>query len=164
MGRPTGITILGIFYILAGIVGIIAAVGLGAMYTMMNSSNSMMAGFGALGGLLAVIFAGLAILELTIAGCLLSGKSWARKIVIVFVVIDLILETVSIFGGNFFAIVMLVIDLFVLYYLYRPHVKEYFGESKYKTCIYCNYLSEDIRDLHNHQLDCEKKKDYDFKE
>lgn len=164
MGRPTGITILGILYILGGIVGLIAAIGFGAMSTMMGSSNSMMMGLGALGGLLAFVFVGVAILEFTIAGCLLSGKSWARKIVIVFVVIDLILEVVSLFGGNFFALVMLVIDLFVLYYLYRPHVKEYFGEkNNYKTCIYCNYMAKDSRDLHNHQLDCEKKKDYDSK-
>lgn len=163
MRRPTGITILGILYILGGIAGLIAAVVFGAMSAMMGSSNYFVVGIGALGGIFAIVFAGVAVLEFAIAGCLLSGKSWARKIVIVFVAIDLVLEFISIFGGNLFGIAMLIIDLFVLYYLYRPHVKKYFGEiSNYKTCIYCNYLAEDTRDLHNHQLDCVKKKNYDL--
>jgi len=42
MSRPTGITILGILYILGSIGGLIAAIGFGAMSTMMGSTNSMM--------------------------------------------------------------------------------------------------------------------------
>jgi len=166
VSRPTGITVLGILYILGGIAGLFAAIMFGAMSTMMGSSmDSIMGGLAVVGGMLSLVFAGVAILEFVIAGCLLSGKSWARKIVIVFVAIDLVLEFVSIFGGNFFGIAMLILDLFVLYYLYRPHVIEYFeGTSHYQTCIYCNYKAKDSRDLHNHQLDCEKKKEYDAKE
>ena len=126
ISRPTGITILGILYILGGIGGIIAAIAFGVMSSMMDSTIPMMGGFTVIGGMVALVFAGIAVLGFVIAGCLLSGKSWARKIVIVFVVIDLVLEFVSMFGGNFFGVAMIILDLFVLYYLYRPHVIDYF--------------------------------------
>lgn len=156
MYRPLGITILSILYVLGGVVGVIAAVMFGMFSVIM--SNSMMDEFAVLGGAISGIFVGVAILEFTIAGCLLAAKKWARKIVIIFVVIDLVLEFFSIFGGNAFAVALIVLDLFVLYYLYRPHVIEYFGENKLKTCVNCGFIARDNIELHNHKIICEKNK------
>jgi hypothetical protein len=36
---------------------------------------------------------------------------------------------VSLVGGNFGAVVNIIIAGVVIYYLYRPHVKAYFGKS-----------------------------------
>lgn len=159
MQRPLGITILAILYILGGIGGAIAAIVFGVFSTIMGGMMmSPMIGTAAIfGGIISAIFAGVAVLGFLIAGCLLSGKSWARKTVIIFVVIDLVLEFVSVFGGNMFGIPMMILDFFVLYYLYRPHVMEYFGDAPYKTCTYCGYIAKDDRELHNHLISCEKK-------
>lgn len=57
-----------------------------------------------------------------------------------------------------FGIGMLILDLFVLYYPYRPHVIQYFGEkSAYKNCSYCGYIAKYDRELHNYLITCEKK-------
>jgi len=82
--------------------------------------------FSFIGGLLALVFGIVAIIQFTIAGALFSGKSWARSLVIIFVIIDLIIETVSLFAGNVFGIGFIIIDAVVLYYMWRPHVIAYF--------------------------------------
>ena len=164
MDRPTGITVLGVLYVLAGIAWIAMAFMMGALSSSFLG-NSMMGGMAAIGGMVTGIAVIVAAIEFVIAGALFSGKSWGRTIVIVLVIIDLIIQVMSIFGMNVFGIAFIILDLVVLYYMWRPHVIEYFkGTSGYKTCIYCNYMAKDSRDLHNHQLDCQKKKEYDSKE
>jgi len=123
--RPTGITILGILHILGGIVFAAAALVFGAASTMMG--NSFMGGFmSVVGGALAAVFVIVAILDFAIASALFSGKRWGRTVVIVLSIIDLIFEVVSIAGGNVFSIAGIILDLIVLYYMWRPHVIAYF--------------------------------------
>lgn len=123
--RPTGITILGVLHVILGIVFVIAAAVFGAASTMMG--NSFMGGFmSVIGGALAVVFVIVAILYFVIASALFSGKRWGRTVIIVLSIIDLIFELVSIAGGNVFAIVGIIMDLIVLYYMWRPHVIAYF--------------------------------------
>lgn len=161
MQRPLGITILSILYVLGGIAAIIGAIMFSIFSVMFADmmADSMMNNVAIFGGVISGIFVGVAVLEFLIASCLLLGKRWARRIVIIFIAIDLVLEFFSIFGGNMFGIPMIVLDLFVIYYLYRPHVIEYFGETQYKNCIYCGYIARDDRELHNHLITCEKKKE-----
>ena len=87
ISRPTGVTILAILQVIAGII--------------------------------------LAIFSFIIAGALFSGKGWARGIVIVFSIIDLILSLGSTVG-NVFAIVDVILNLVILYYMWRPHVIAHF--------------------------------------
>ncbi len=123
--RPTGVTILGILHIIGGIVFAAAAIVFGAASTMMG--NSFMGGFmSVIGGALAAVFVIVAILYFAIASALFSGKRWGRTIVIILSIIDLIFEIVSIAGGNVFAIAGIILDLIVLYYMWRPHVIAYF--------------------------------------
>jgi len=161
MQRPLGITILSILYILGGMGAIIGAIMFSIFSVMFADmmADAMMNHVTILGGVISGIFVGVAILEFLIASCLLLGKKWARKIVIALIVIDWVLEFFSIFGGNMFGFPMIVLDLFVIYYLYRPHVIEYFGEIQYRNCIYCGYIAKDDRELHNHLITCEKKKE-----
>ena len=44
-------------------------------------------------------------------------------------IIGIVMSVVSIVTGNFGTIVSLIINGVVLYYLYRPHVKAYFGKA-----------------------------------
>ena len=158
MGRPTGITILGIFYMLGGIVWIFFALMFGVISVGFMGS-SMMSGLAGLGGAIAGIAVFVAIIEFVIAGALFSGKSWGRIVVIIFAILDLIGQAASLLAGNIFGIIFGILDLIVLYYMWRPHVMEYFkgGRSSFFLCKHCKYTAASYRELHNHLLTCEKR-------
>lgn len=80
----------------------------------------------ALGGIFLIIFGILAVIEFVIAGALFSGKHWGRIIVIVLSIISLIIGLVSIVG-NLFSILSIILDVVVLWYMWRPHVIAYFN-------------------------------------
>ncbi len=130
MRRPTGITILGILEIISGVILAILAAVFGAFSGMMgNMMFGMMGDFmGALGGILAAVFGILAAISFLIAWALFSAKRWGRIVVIIFSIIDLIVEAVSIGGGNVFAIAGIILDVIILYYMWRPHVIAYFNK------------------------------------
>ena len=48
---------------------------------------------------------------------------------IVLSIINIILNAISIATGNIAAIISIIISGVILYYLYRPHVKAYFGKA-----------------------------------
>lgn len=163
MSRPTGISVLGALYILAGIVWLLMAVLVGALSSS-YMGNSMLSGLTALGGLIAGIAVIAAFIEFAIAGALLSGKSWGRTIVIILVIIDLILQVISLFGMNVFAIGFVILDLIVLYYMWRPHVIDYFKGTNYSGkqksmfhCEYCGFPAVRYDDVRHHMLNCSKK-------
>ena len=127
MPRPVGITILAILELISGIVWFIAAIAIGAITSMMGHSMfGMMAS--AIGGFIAVILVILGIFSFVISGALFSGKRWGRTIVIIFSIIDLVLNSVSIMGGNGFAVADIILNLILLYYMWRPHVIAYFDK------------------------------------
>jgi len=132
MNRPTGITVLGILYLLAGIGSIFMAM----VFSDLSTSSMDATVFGVFGSGFAGFFAGIFVIigmiYFTIAGGLFSGKSWGRTIVIVFSIIDLVLQAVSLSFGNFFGLVMILLDLIVLYYMWRPHVMAYFKGQDYQ--------------------------------
>ncbi|MGI0070077.1 MAG: hypothetical protein ACREAN_07470, partial [Nitrosopumilaceae archaeon] len=106
----------------------IAAVGISAISTMGGMSH-----FGVmtttLGGFIAAIFGLMALFAFLISGALFSGKRWGRTLVIIFSIIDLVLEATSIVGGNGFAVGGIILDLIILYYMWRPHVIAYFHRA-----------------------------------
>ncbi len=125
MSRPTGVVVLGTLYIIAGLVWLIFAIVFGVI------SSGLLGGTFSGGGEIVVgIIAGIATIaaafEFIIAAALFSGKNWGRIIVIVFAIIDMIAQLASIAAANFFAFVFIILDLVVLYYMWRPHVIEYF--------------------------------------
>jgi len=127
--RPTGVTILGILYILGGIGFMIGSAGFAVLgnYLAQELPAVGYADFAsALSGFLVVLFVILGIIWFVIAGGLLAGKTWGRNLVIGLVILDLMIEAVTIFVGNLFALAGIIFDLIVLYYMWRPHVVEYF--------------------------------------
>lgn len=61
-----------------------------------------------------------------IAGGLLKGKTRGRKLVIGQVILDLMIEAVTIIVENLFTLSCIIFDL-VLYYMWQLHVVEYFN-------------------------------------
>ncbi len=128
--RPLGVTILAV---LAGISGILSLMGgitliaLGPMLSsaMMGQGAPGMAGF--FGGLVQVfgaVFLLMGILDLIVAWGYWTGQGWAWVLGVILGIIGVIMGIIQITQGG---IVGLVINAVILYYLFQPHVKEYFG-------------------------------------
>jgi hypothetical protein len=54
---------------------------------------------------------------------------WAWTVTVILSIISIALNAISIATGNIGGIVSVIISGIILYYLYRPHVKAYFGKS-----------------------------------
>ena len=76
------------------------------------------------------IFVAIAIVSFVVAYGLLNGRGWAWTITVVLSIISIVLNAISIAAGNIIAsIINIIISGIILYYLYRPHVKAYFGKG-----------------------------------
>ena len=59
---------------------------------------------------------------------LLKGKGWAWSVTLILSYIGIVTGLISIAGGNFLSIVQVIINIVVIWYLYRSDVKAYFGK------------------------------------
>jgi len=114
--RPTGVTILAILEIISGI----AYFGAGSMFATM--SGMMGIDVAAYSGAISGGMIALGIASFVMAWGLLKGKSWAWTVTLILTLIGLASNAVS------FNVIGIIINAIVLYYLYRPHVKAYFGK------------------------------------
>jgi len=123
--RPTGVTILVVLQALSGIIIIgfatFASVILGSMGIVEGASTMLSPG-----GILMWVITGIATVlgigSFVMAWGLLRGKSWAWTWTLIFTIIHLIFDIPS---TN---VVGIIVDLVILYYLFRPHVKDFFGK------------------------------------
>ena len=153
--RPVGVTVIAILAIIGGILllfGGIAFVALAPIISQVNindnnnPSNSsfslningtdvtiprnalfLFGGFlGIIGGMLIVI----GIAGFVVAWGLLTGKGWAWIITLILAIVSVIFSIVGIVSGGAPSIISLIINGIILYYMYRPNVKSYFGRVK----------------------------------
>jgi hypothetical protein len=68
------------------------------------------------------------IVSFLVAYGLLKGMRWLWTVTVVLSIISIVLNAISIATGNIGGIVSIIISGIILYYLYRPHVKAYFGK------------------------------------
>jgi putative membrane protein len=100
---------------------------------MLGGGGMMMDMFAAaFGGVVLIIFGILAAIEFVIAGALFSGKRWGRIIVIIFSIIGVIFGAASLAMGDVISIATIILDIIVLWYMWRPHVIAYFNGA-YQT-------------------------------
>lgn len=145
MNRPTGVTVIAILYFLsAGLfillaLGLIAGGGLAGLAAGGASAEGMaglgiLAGAGVVGGVIALCMA--LIPGITGFG-LWKLKNWGRIIAIIFAVLGALgqvggvlmsLMAFEIFS-LFFGLVMLGINVWIIMYLMKPHVKAAFGAA-----------------------------------
>lgn len=151
MKRPMGVTILAVLAFIAAAILVLASLGfffgqawLAAIAAHRGGSlcSACLRSFGVVGGILS---AGLAVLSIAVGVGLLGLKSWARILAIVLVVLGLALNVILLLGAwvpwhaglglmHLHPVRMIVrhlvgmaIDAWILYYLFRPHVKQAFG-------------------------------------
>ncbi len=146
--RPTGVTILGVLAILGGIALLFSGavlIGLGLLLGTLVASvditnainNAGYPGLASLGvGVISAIVIVLGVVALILGILYLvggigffSGKGWAWTLGIIVTVIGIIQAIVQIAFGNYGSVLGLIIDVLILYYLTRAHVKAYFGKG-----------------------------------
>ena len=109
--RPLGVTIIAILMILTGI------------------------GFLALGTVLLIVLIGFAFIVLAIAYFVMAyglwkGKKWAWTISLILAGIGIIVGIASVVNKNGSgAVVQIIINAIIIYYLFRPNVKAFFGKT-----------------------------------
>lgn len=136
--RPTGVTIIAILNIIGGIVMLIAGTALIAVGALLPdildeelgpSMSGVPAEFaGALGVAMGAVIIALAVFSFIVAFGMLKGMGWAWTVTVVLSIVSIALNAISLASANFGGIINIIISAIVLYYLYRPHVKVYFGK------------------------------------
>ena len=158
--RPLGVTIIAILRIIGGIILLLGGIGLvtiapfvgqlnvnttssttdngvpvtpnGTGINLSNNPTSFLF-FATFIGVIGSILIVLGIASFVVAWGLLKGKGWAWIVTIIITIISLVFNALSIVSGNIGAIVGIIIDGVIIYYLYRPNVKSYFGRVKGPT-------------------------------
>jgi glucan phosphoethanolaminetransferase (alkaline phosphatase superfamily) len=152
--RPRGVSIIAILIIIAGVLSLLFGIGLVVigpflMNGVQTSSSNLGSQIGPqILGLVFLVFGGillgLGVANLVMAYGLWKGKGWAWtiSIIVLFIGIAISIASVSITSTGVFSnagsnllgdivsgIVSIGISAFIVYYLYKPHVKAYFGKT-----------------------------------
>jgi len=140
MNRPIGVTLITVWYILIGIVLVLGGISLVALAGLAESGYipglvdfPFLGVILALGGAIAIIFIIIAVVEFIIAWGLLGGKGWAWTLTIVLTFLVIALELLSLTNPTAFTIIGLVINALIIYYLFKPNVKAFFGKGPAET-------------------------------
>ena len=157
MKRPIGITIIAILSIISGILLVfvgLSSVGTGALFSTASTGGSNTPnGYSPIGStfgiaflLLGAVLLAIGIGYLAVSYRLLKGRGWAWTITVILTIMSIIVQVVSgiavsiiaasvsndsntIIQGALWQIIWLAVDIVILYYLYRPHVKDFFGKT-----------------------------------
>ncbi|MGH9878290.1 MAG: hypothetical protein ACREAZ_01445 [Nitrososphaera sp.] len=137
--RPRGVTIAAIVNIIGGLAGLLFGFGFIVQDAVLqlafdlprrnlSAEQASMPGFGiALGA----VFVPLAIVSFIVASGLLKGRRWAWTATLILSIISMVWYafTVAIIPSNGGRTLGVIIGAVTIYYLYRPHVKEYLGKG-----------------------------------
>ncbi|HVA71590.1 MAG TPA: hypothetical protein VNF02_00660 [Candidatus Limnocylindrales bacterium] len=141
MARPTGVTILAVLSFLGACLTLLGAL---IIFLLGSAGIGEMAGQGrAMGGPLAAMgaFAGIAFLVLALL-YVVNGvglwklRGWARLLTIILAGIGVVFGVIGIVkslaplmvGVLAWHVILIAIDAWILLYLFKPHVKQAFGE------------------------------------
>ncbi|HEV2617677.1 MAG TPA: DUF2127 domain-containing protein [Candidatus Acidoferrales bacterium] len=141
MARPTGVTILAVLSFLGAAFCLLAAAGMfiigssAGMAAMAGKGgmNSPLMALGAFAGVACLIFA---VLYIVNGVGLWKLQGWARLLTILLIVVGIVFEVMGIVramapmhvGIIVWELILIVIDVWILMYLFKPRVKAAFGE------------------------------------
>ena len=124
--RPLGVTVLAILAVLGGILLLFSGIGIGSSPTLFTSMPNM-AYLAPIAADLGIVFIILGLIALVSAYGLWTGKKWGWWITIIISALGVLLNLISLVSGSYGAIVGIIIEVVILYYMTRPYVKAYFG-------------------------------------
>ena len=124
--RPLFVTIVAILYFIGALILIIGGIliALGTIAASAISAEPIMGLTGAAMGAVCVV---MGIIYLIIAGGLWNGWKIMWYLGVILSALSALLGIVTILASGFAGIVGILINLLILYYLFRPNVKEFFG-------------------------------------
>ena len=76
----------------------------------------------------ASILIAIGIAYLVVSYGLMKGRGWAWSVTIILSYIGIVFSIVAIVSGNFASIPQLIISIIIVYFLYRPQSKAFFGK------------------------------------
>jgi uncharacterized membrane protein (DUF2068 family) len=134
--RPLGVTLIGLYQILRGVVlvlfglSILAFAGLAAKLASLaaegNAIGRLLHGFGYLAGLGIIVFGAL---HLAAAYGILQMQNWGRLLTLLFSAIGLVLVLPSVLFMHVFSVLFGVINAAIIFYLAMPPIKRAFHEA-----------------------------------
>ena len=77
---------------------------------------------------IASILIAIGIAYLVVSYGLMKGRGWAWSVTIILSYIGIVLSIVAIVSGNTASIPQLIISIIIVYFLYRPQSKAFFGK------------------------------------
>jgi hypothetical protein len=155
--RPLGVTIIAILNIIGGVLMLIFGIGLITLGTVLPTlppsafNQSQLQGnlttgqtpipagappmaleflLGGVGIAFGAVLVVLAIVSFVVAYGLLKGRRWAWTVTIILSIISIVWNAITLAtAANFGGIISIIISGIIIYYLFRPHVKAYFGKG-----------------------------------
>ena len=140
MARPTGVTILAVLGFICAAFALLAALGMFlagsiGLATMSRGGGPMAGILGTVGALAGVVFLIFAALYVICGVGLLKLANWGRLLTIILVAIGLAFEVMGVLralmpmhpGSVVWNLILIAIDVWILMYLFKPHVKQAFG-------------------------------------
>lgn len=158
LGRPLGVTVIAVLTVIVGIMSVFAGISLillGAILSNVSVDGSN--GYPFMGSIFGVLSAGLGAVLLVIgigyiimSYGLLKGKGWAWTLTIILILIGIAINIISAITGGVYnmsavnsmssspssitsalvgSAIVIAINIVIIYYLYRPHVKAFFGKA-----------------------------------
>ena len=127
--RPTGVAILAILELIGGVIGLllgILLIGVGGSGILSSFGFGLVSGIvAAVGGIIVVV----SVLVLILGWGMWTGKSWAWTIAVILYILGVLSGIGSLAVGALTGVVGLVISILILWYLWRPHVRAFFGHG-----------------------------------
>jgi lysylphosphatidylglycerol synthetase-like protein (DUF2156 family) len=124
--RPVGVTIIAVLEILAALV----MLSVGGLALVSGETASALR-LGLVPGLIAVLGAIMLILGIIMLGVawgLWTGRGWAWTLAVVFVILGVVVGIAHVIAGGYHGILTLILQIVIVYYLFRPNVRAYFGK------------------------------------
>ena len=127
LSRPLGVTIIGVLYLLVGILVLIGGIGLIGAGSLIG-----VAGLGALAGVPLII---VGVIDLLLGWGCFKGWGWVWTLAVLFGIINILSALYNwwvaghTIGGLLGTAVGLIIPLIILWYLFKENVKQWFGKA-----------------------------------
>jgi hypothetical protein len=137
--RPPGVTVVAILAIINGTILVVG--GVVAMYFVPNIITSQMSDTlsnatdtnGFTSAIITIVYIvgsvtiALGLAWLGLAWGLFTGKGWAWLITVILAIISVVFSVIGIGTASVTSIPTLIINGVILYYMFRPNIKSYFG-------------------------------------
>jgi hypothetical protein len=118
--RPLGVTVLGILWLIAGLI-----------FTSAGAYTTLFGGlaFGSWGFIIGIGFILWGLLELGVGLGTLTGRTSAWVVGIVLAVLNLVEGIYGLFAQGWTSLLTVAIAAIILYYLFTPEVRAFFGQD-----------------------------------